>query len=61
MRVKNFQVFATRALLSPFCASLLLGRKHYLRGLYALCGFIYFNSHDLLRNRHTQQRNASAL
>ena len=33
----------TRALLSPFCASLLLGRKHYLRGLYALCGFIYFN------------------
>ena len=34
----------TRALLSPFCASLLLGRKYYLRGLYALCGFIYFNS-----------------
>ena len=34
----------TRALLSPFSASLLLGRKRYLRGLHALCGFIYFNS-----------------
>ena len=33
----------TRALLSPFCASLLLGRKHYLCGLYALCSFTYFN------------------